>query len=277
MNASIGRMLKYVPSGIPQAPDDVPALSISSGASLTLSDLTLYVSTGTEAATIDLHGQLVSQVAAQLPSGVTGTVLQDGPAELLLWPDGYGEPPSGSSPATLTIAGSPLWQMLAVFSRTLENRRRYLQSSVQQINVRAAVGMWLDWWGASFGVTRHASEPDPLYATRIVGTTLAPNVNNVAIEQLFAALGYGATITDTSPGNFTADFTFPANPPSGFYYSQSQLANILDTVKAAGVIALVNFLAALEDSFSISDSATVSSPTGYFVLGTSKLGEANIA
>ena len=270
-------MLRYVPTGIPQAPDDVPALSISSGASLTLSDLTLYVSTGTEAAMIDLHGQLVSQVAASLPSGVTGAVLQDGPAELLLWPDGYGEPPSGSSPATLTIAQAPLWQILGVFSRTLESRRRYRRSSVQQINVRAAVGMWLDWWGASLGVPKHAGEPDSLYATRIVGTTLQPNVNNVAIEQLFAALGYGATIADTSPGNFTADFTFPSNPPSGFYYSQAQLADILGTVKAAGVVALVNFLAALEDSFSISDSVTVSSPTGYFVLGTSKLGEANIA
>ena len=265
MNASIGRMLKYVPSGIPQAPDDVPALSISSGASLTLSDLTLYVSTGTEAATIDLHGQLVSQVSAQLPSGITGTVLQDGPAELLLWPDGYGEPPSGSSPATLMIAQAPIWQVLGVFSRTLESRRRYRRSSVQQINVRAAVGMWLDWWGASMGVPRHAGEPDSLYATRIVWTVLEPNVNNVAIEQLFAALGYGATITDTSPGNFTADFTFPSNPPSGFYYSQGQLADILDTVKAAGVVALVNFLAALEDSASLSDSIAATSPGGFAV------------
>lgn len=258
-------MLQYIPAGIGVDPGDVPSLGISGTCSIVLDNLTLYCATPTQSVAIDLHGRLASQVAAALPSGVAGAVQQDGPAELLLWPDGLGDPPSGNAPATFTLAQAPLWQLLAAFARALEGRRRDLHSAVAQINVRAAVGMWLDWWAASLGVERHTGEPDALFAARIVGTTLAPNINGVAIEQLFAALGYGASISDQSPGQFSASFTFPAHPPAGYIYSQAQLAAILNDAKAAGVVALVNFLASLADSMSLSDTVTASAPVGYAV------------
>lgn len=276
MNAVIERLLTYIPSGYDKQAHDVPALSLSGNGNITLNDLTLYVSSASTSA-IDLHAQTVSQVAAQLPPGVTGTVFQDGPAELLLWPNGYGNPQTGMLPVTLTIATSPLWQLLATFARAFTERRRNLQNAVNQINVRAAVGMWLDWWGASLGIPRVAGEPDTLYVRRLVGMTLQPHVNNAAIEQLAASLGYALNITDSSPGRFQADINFPANPSGGFIYSQSQIASIINQVKAAGVIAIVNFLAALNDGMGLSDNVLVTSPTGRMVWSVSKWGEATWA
>ena len=267
-------MLTYLPAGLGDS-QDVPGLALSGSGSASLSDLTLYVSvSGGSSVGVDLHSQSVSQVAAQLPSGVTGNVLRDGPAELLLWNGAQTAAQSGALPVTLTIATSPLWQLLGVFSRTLQSRRRSMQSAVSQINVRAATGMWLDLWAASLGITRHAGEPDTLFGARLIGTTLEPNVNGTAIVSLFAALGYGLSITD-SAGSFTADFTFPTNPPSGFTYSQAQLAAILYQVKAAGVEAIVRFLSAFTDSLSLSDTASATSPGGAFVYGSSRYAEAN--
>lgn len=272
MNAAIQRMLAYVPAGIDQDPHDVPALSLSGTGTVSLSDETMYVTSGSAAAAIDLHAQKVSDLTKYLPSGVTWTVLKDGPAELLLWPTALGTIPSGNLPATLNIATSPLWQILASFSRAVSTHRRNRQSNHQQINVRASVGMWLDWWGASLGTSRLTGEPDVLYAARIVGTTLAPNVNNRAIEVLLSSLGYPSSVTDSAPGQLSASISYPSSPPSGFIYSQNQLASIIGQVKAAGVIAAISFAQALSDSFSFSDTVSATSPGGFAVAGTSQAG-----
>ena len=271
MNAAIGRMLAYVPAGFDLAPYDVPALSLAGTGTATLSDLTFYVATGGTAKAIDLHGRLVSQVSAALPTGVTGTVIKDGPAELLLWPSAIGTIQAGPIPATLTIATSPLWQVLAVCARTFEVRRRNLRAAVPQINVRVAVGMWLDSWGARLGISRLSGEPDVLYAARLVGETLTPNVTNAAIEMFFETLGYQVSATDQAPGQMQVQVTYPLNPPDGFVYSQTQIVSILDRVKAAGVQAFVQFLAAFTDSFSVADAVTISNQ-GYMVADVSKAG-----
>ncbi len=269
-------MLTYIPS-IGKQPEDVPGLALSgSGASASLTDITLYVSVSGAATAIDLHSRSVSQVTGLLPSGVTGSVLRDGPAELLLWNGATSGVQSGALPVTLTLAASPLWQILAVFARALQSRRRALQSGVAQINVRAANGMWLDWWAASLGIARHAGEPDVLFSARLIGTTLEPRVNGTAIEALFSALGYGLTITDAA-GSFMADVAFPANPSGGFTYSHAQIAAILGQVKAAGVTANISFLSAFSDLFSLSDTASGTTPGGPFVYGSSKYAETNWA
>lgn len=272
-------MLAHLPATAGHDAQEVPALTLSGAAGMTasLSDLTLYLS-GTSAAAIDLHGLSVQQVAGLVPPGITATVLRDGPAELLLWPGQAGGAQAGPLPVTLSLATAPLWQLLAVFARSLESRRRTLQSAIAQINIRSAVGMWLDWWAASLGITRHAGEPDSLFAARLVGTTLEPRVNNVAIEQLFAALGYTVTAADTGPGQAGVDVTYPTNPPAGFVYSQAQIVAIVGQVKAVGVQAVVNFLSAFSDAIGLGpDAATATTPGGPMVWGSSAYAEASLA
>lgn len=255
MNTIIERLLSYYPDGYDKQPHDVPALSLIGTGTFQLSDLTLYA-TGTTSATIDLHTQKVSQIVSQMPAGITATLLQDGPAELLLYTG------QGKSPDELTIATSPLWQLFASISRVFTERRRTLQSSVNQINMRASVGMWLDFWGESLGVPRLAGEPDQLYVTRLVGTTLEPNVNNTAIEQLFLNLGYSGSVVDVGNLTFQVNLNFPTTAPTGFIYSQSQLAQIANQVKAAGTIAIINFLESISDNMSLVDSISATSPGG---------------
>lgn len=241
----------------------MPALSLAGAGTFVLNDLTLYV-TGTNSAVIDLHAQKVSQL--QMPAGVTATMLQDGPAELLLYTG------QGKVPDTLTIAMSPLWQLFASISRVFTGRRRTLQNAVNQINVRASVGMWLDFWGESLNTPRLTNEPDTLYVRRLVGTVLDPNVNNTAMEQLFLNLGYSGTVVDTSSKTFQVNLNFPTTAPTGFIYTQSQLAQIINQVKASGTIAVINFLQSIGDSMSLADLVSATSPTGTMQWGMSGWG-----
>lgn len=268
MNSVIERLLQYYPDGYDKQPHDVPALSLSGSGTFLLDDLTLYV-TGTNSATIDLHAQKVSQIASLMPSGVAATVLQDGPAELLLYTG------QGNIPDILTIAMSPLWQIFASISRTMTGRRRTAQNSINQINTRASVSILLNFWGESLGTPRLAGEPDQLYVTRLICTTLAPNVNNTAMEQLFLDLGYTGTVVDSGNKTFTVNLNFPTVIPSGFIYSQAQLAQIAYQIKAAGTIAIINFLEAITDSMSLSDSVSATSPGRPLIWGSGMWGASN--
>lgn len=295
MNTIIQRYLHYIPPPDDTTPHDVPALSLSGTGSLLLDDLTLYVTSGSNyegytsslmgaypyitsgfsgtSTTIDLHKKLVSQVAAQLPSGITAILTQDGPAELLLYPTGYGDPQSGQLPAQLTLATSPLWQLLATISREKTITRRYAQSMIQQINLRAASGALLQWWAANLGITPYPGEPDSLFVLRLAGMAFGPNVNNVAIEQLFASLGYGISCNDSAPGQMQVVVnSYPVNPPSNWVYSAGQLLDIVDQMKASGIIVSFYTEVTLSDNFAFSDLLTVTGPTGNAVYGESDYG-----
>ncbi len=255
MNTYIRRMLTHVPQGADISPNDAPSLGLAGIGTLALTDLTLYVTnTTTNSGTaIDLHNSSTAAVAQQIPSGITATVLQDGPAELLLAAN-----PTLALPTTLTIATAPLWMMLGAFSRALTTLDRADAHLAAEVNVRGATGFALDEWAASLGIPRHAGEPDSLFILRLVGQTLHPAANNRAIEHLLQTLGYPSTVTDTTPYHFTADVQMPTNPPQGFIYSQAQVASVIGDMKAAGMIALVNFVNSLIDNISFTDSAAAS-------------------
>lgn len=256
MNARIARMLTHIPQGADVTPHDVPSLSLSGYGTVALTDLTLFVTNTTtnRGSAIDLHHTSVAAVVQQIPAGIPATVIQDGPAELLLLAN-----PAVALPATLTIATNPLWQVLAAISRALTTQARSQSGLAAQLNARGATGMALDEWAASLGVARHAGEPDDLFILRLVGQTLNPAVNNTAIANLLNALGYPSTVTDTSPGNFEVDIEFPTYLPQGFSYTQAQLAAIVGDAKALGMIAVVNFLNELTETASVTDSVTVNS------------------
>ena len=252
-NATILRLLAAMPVGIPPGPTAIPAIQLSGTGSVTLVGDTLWVTTGSQAVAVPCTGTTVRTVAAQLPPSVTATVLQDGAAELLVLPQ------AALLPATVAIATAPLWQVLAACARVLDSRRQAIRARTAQINARIAQGEWLDWWGASLGVGRLAAEPDALYGQRVALLTLAPTNNNTALVALLSALGYAATVTDTGPGQFTVTVHWPAHPPTGFTYTQSQVASLLDQVKVAGFQALLNWISPLFDTLAVADSVTSTS------------------
>ena len=261
-----------VPGGIDKTSQEVPSLTLSGTGSVAIQGDRLYVSTSTTATTIDLHGQTVSQVASNLPSGITGTVLQDGMAELLLLPN---QAESGSLPVTLDIAQNGLWFVVGMMARMLESRKRSKLSQVGQLNLATATSKILDWWGASVGVERVNGEPDLLYAQRIIGLKFSPNVNNVSMEKFFQTLGYTTSVTDTTYGKFDVNVTLPNTPPSGFFYSTDQIQSSLSLVKAAGTIATVILQGTLSDSVAVSDSVSATLSPSSWTWGNFVWGEFN--
>lgn len=269
-NPTILRMLQNLPDGYGKDPHAISGITLDGTGYASIEGNTLWVSTPTSSTGISLGASTASNVASVMPSGVVATVLQNGASELLLM-DG----PS-TLPATVQIATSPLWMLLATLARMKENRRRSLLSQVAQLNVRIATGEWADWWGAAVGVDRLAGEPDPLYVLRLVGMTLEPNVNNVAMEQLLDSLGYSSSVTDTTPGTFQVSAAFPANPPYGYLYTQAQITEIIDRIKAAGTQAVLDWLAAVTDAMTLSDSVSVTTD-GLATADTSLAGECTSA
>lgn len=253
MNARLQALLSGLPSGIGVNADAVPSLTLDGTGGVVLNDLTLYVTSTAEntSATIDLHHTTVQALLPQLPTGVTGTVTQDGMAELLICPTDQ-----APLPTTLTIATNPLWQWLGAISRALTTQSRSQAQVAGMLNPRAASGIWLDVWAATLGVTRHAGEPDSLFLIRMAGQTLEPVVNNTAIAQLLGALGYPTTVVDTAPWHFTANIDFPTYQPNGFAYTQAQLAAIIADVQALGVQAIVNFLNTLSEGAALTDTVS---------------------
>ena len=262
MNDFFGRLFANIPGGIDQSTQEVPSLVLDGVGQVAIQGDTLFVTTGNVAQTIDLHASTVSKVASQMPSGITTTVLQNGMAELLLLPSTNGYV---NLPVTLSIAQNPLWFLIGTEARMLESRRRSLNAQVAQLDERAATSRILDWWGATLGVERYTGEPDSLYAQRISEFKFQPNVNNIAIENVLATMGYTSTVTDTQPANFTVDITLPRSPPNGFYYTTSQLQDAVGILKAAGTIATIVLQSAIQDTIVVSDSVTttISDPTTY--------------
>lgn len=254
MNGYFDRLFTHLPAGMDRDPQSIPSLQITGSGSVLILDDHLYASTATENVTIDLHGITVSSVVSQLPSGMSGTVLQSGMAEMLALPDHV---ESIATPVTLTIPQNPLWFLVGMMARMLESRRRNMVNQVAQLNLQAATSKILDWWGAALGVERYQSEPDLLYAQRIQAIKFQPNVNGMALQTLFSKLGYQTQVTDTSPGEFSVTVNLPNAPPNGFYYSTTQVSDALGMVKAAGVIANVILQGILIDTVSVTDSVSV--------------------
>ena len=198
---------------------------------------------------------------AVLSPGIAGTI-----AATALMDTGY----STFSPVALqviadnpvlTIAGSVLWQTMQPVAAQLD---RHWNDLVDLI-LGTLQGPWLDNLGTYLQVPRIGGEPDSLYQTRLYGLAITTSPNNISMEMFFAALGYVVTIADTTPAQFTASIQWPTQPPQGFIYSQAQMAGMIETLKAVGVIATIVFYSQLQDSLTVSDSgmaiyAVVDSP-----------------
>ncbi len=206
-------------------------------------------------------------------TGAIPTTLLNGMCELLTLADGQ---TSATLPATLYLPSNQLYYLIGMEARNLQGRLNALNTQAAQINLQAAVGRILDWWGASLGIGRYQGEPDALYAQRIVGMRFRPTQNEYSIMRLFKTLGYSADVQTTGPGQFSVQITVPKSPPNGFIYTLGQMGDILKQVKSAGYKGTGTVQASLADSMALTDSvsATLSSSTP--TVGTSVIGQFTI-
>lgn len=251
MNQYFDRLMVNIPSGYDKDAHEKPALQLTGTGNLAIDGDILYVSTSSATKTIDLHGESVSSLVSQFPSGITVTVLQDGMAELLMLP--Y-QSQASALPATLSLPANALWFIIGAMARSKESRKRSLLSQVAQINVAQAMGRILDWWGATLDVERYAGEPDSLFAQRMVSLKFAPNVNNIAIENILSKLGYMAVVDDGEPGTFSVDVTLPTSVSSGFSYTLENIQDTLQIAKAGGILATVVLQGLLSDTVTATDA-----------------------
>ncbi|MCL6442475.1 MAG: hypothetical protein K6T83_03250 [Alicyclobacillus sp.] len=270
MNPYVNRLLAHIPGGYPLDPQLVPALEIAGTGSLTMTGETLYITLGDMSYNYDLYGTDLNSLASQISSITDVTVLQNGIVELLDMRDGQ---TSAMLPATLYLPSNGIYFLLGMLARSREGRRRAANAAIAQINLQAAQGRFLDWWGASTGLPRYQGEPDVLYAQRIIGMRFRPTQNNYSIQRLFRTLGYQAVVTDTSPGNFSVQITVPSSPPNGFVYSLDQLADILSQVKSATYKATVTVQAGVTDTVTISDSVNATLNNATWIVGNVIVGQ----
>ncbi len=262
MNSFIDRLLAHTPGGIPQDRNDIPALSFSGVGFVSLNGNTMIVSSRTATVTIDLHSLTVAQIPALLPSDLGASVVANGSADLLLLPSGATQ---SALPVTMTLPSNPLHYMIGMMANVLETRRRNVIEESAQINLAAATGNLLDFWGATVAVDRLPNEPDNYYSNRIIGLKFRKNVNNLAIDQFFKTLGYESTTTDTAPFTFQTVVNLSVNQPTattasvtpsdgGFIADTSYLASVLNQLKAAGITAVIVLQYSLADTMVVLDN-----------------------
>lgn len=290
MNTYVQSLLAHIPGGYSHDPLTVPSLSIGGEGSASIVGDMLYITSNNAAYTFDLHGLSVAQLAAQiaksgityfiggidgsmLSTAITTKVLQGGMADMLTLPDGQS---SSYLPTTLVLPSNPLYYYVGMTARMLESCKRSLEVQAAQINLQASTGRILDFWGASVGIPRYTGEPDSLYAQRMAAIKFSPNVNNVAIEQILASLGYKAVVLDSVYGAFTASVTIPISPPSGFGYTLTQLQEVLEMVKAAGIFASIFAQGNLADTTASTDSLAYTLQAAAWTVGNVNVGEFNV-
>lgn len=255
MNPFISRLLVHIPSGYSPDPQLIPSFTINGTGSLSLTGETLYLTVGSNSYTFDLYNLSVSQLVAEINAVTPTTLFQDGIVELIDLMNGQTNLPL---PATVCLPSNELYFLLGMEARILEGRLRSANTQVAQINLQAAQTRIINWWGASTGIPRYQGEPDVLYAQRITGMRFRPTQNNYSIQRLLKTLGYSASVTDTTPGQFIVRIQLPNSPPQGWTYSLAQIADIVNQVKSATYQASISVNAPLSDAIEISDSITSS-------------------
>lgn len=231
MNPYISRLITHIPGGLPVPQDLAPALTISGFESAAIVGTTLYLTINNESTSFDLFNITVQQLADQMSAYTAVTVAQNGIVELLTFANGQ---TSISLPGALYLPTDETYAVLGMMARTLEGNKRSATQEAAQMNLQVAATLCADWWGASTGIPRIQGEPDSIYTQRILNMRFRPIQNNLALEQLFATLGYSAQVTDTSPGLFAVTIQNDPSPVDGFLYTRSNLELIIDKVKSGG-------------------------------------------
>lgn len=220
-----------------QDPEGYDAIQITSACYAVVTDNVLTIYETNQETTYPLGNYTLSSlvtaltnngITASLSPSAVGTVS----ANALLDAEGV-------APITLQSFSSDNFLLFKPQAAMVENAQSAIAESITIYNIRSATGEWLNYWGWFLQVPRYENEPDSLYAERIIGLRFGHNVNNIALENFFAKMGYDTNIVDTGPGQFQALILNPLSPPSGFVYSLAQIEETLQVIKAAGIQASI--------------------------------------
>lgn len=254
-----------------QDPQAYNAISLASNCYITISDDTLTVYETSQESSYALGNYTLSTLVTALNNaGLSATLISDANgsvyAKALLDVQAQA---STTTPLILQGFSSDNYLLFKSQAAMLETALKTVQDSAIIFNIRSATGPWLDYWGWFLQVTRYDNEPDSLYAERIISLRLGHNVNNIAMQNFFARMGYTTTVSDTNPGEFLVNVILPTKPPSGFFYTTSQLSDAVNALKAAGVVGTVNLQGQLSDTVHITDSISYSLPSANWTVGDS--------
>ncbi|MDO8357327.1 MAG: hypothetical protein Q7U76_13130 [Nitrospirota bacterium] len=117
----------------------------------------------------------------------------------------YGGPSSGVLPSLLSAIGS-----------VIDRAHADGQGALAQLNLLSSSAVWLDQWGALFGVSRLSGEGDVLYAPRIVAQVIRQRPQGIALQDIVqAAFNLTVQIRDLYPYCLLSDqwTTPPGRPP----------------------------------------------------------------
>lgn len=194
-------------------------------------------------------GSLATAINAQ--SGFTATVTSSSALSAAVLLDG-----TYTSGNSIPMFTSFLWQILKPVALAMIDALGAINSALLEEVMNTADGTWLDSFGELFGVYRQNGEPDQLYAIRVFDFSIAPRVNNMAIQKTLQDLGYTTTVVDAGPSSFNVNVTLPTSPPQGFVYSYAQLGNMVGLLQAAGTVANIVLSGSLADGVALADSVS---------------------
>lgn len=232
-------------------PQQEPALVISGlDAMVIIQNDTLQL-TGPSSALYNLRsytlGSLTEEINNQI--GFTATCLQPAWYSAVVLLEG-----TYTESISIPMFTSFLWQIFKPVALALVDALGAENRALLEMVLNTSDGAWLDAFGELLGVYRQDGEPDQLYAIRIFDFSVAPRVNNMAIQQSLMDLGYDATVIDREPAHFEVNVILPNSPPNGFYYSSTQIDNLVGLLKAAGTTAVVIISGSLNDGIVTADS-----------------------
>lgn len=260
-----------------QDPQAYDALSIASDCYVTVANDTLTIYQSNQESSYALGNYTLSSLVNALNSaGLVATLVStgDGTVSARALLDIQAQATTSVS-LTLTGFSSNNYLLFKSQAAMLDTALQTVQANSVMFNLRAATGVWLDYWGWFLQVTRYDNEPDSLYAERMIGVRLGHNVNNIAMQNFFSKMGYTTQVTDGNPGSFTVTVTLPKEPPGSFYYSTAQLADAVTVLKASGTQAMIVLEGQLTDTIVISDSVSSTTNSAAWTWGNFVWGQFN--
>jgi hypothetical protein len=164
-----------------------PVISITSNDEKAMVSVGSQRLTGTGGLSIDLSTMTLQALVTEinLAPGYGATLTHPEYAQFLakgLLTDGIHNVADDPS---LYLSDNQLWAEMQTYAWMLEEQSQRLQQLSKQLYFHSADTDWLEYWARDhFGYQRDGAEPDKEYLRRAVQEIVAPNQNNVAMENM---------------------------------------------------------------------------------------------